>query len=69
MPLTEFEIKSIKPSNKRTRLSDGGGLVLDVMATGAKKFRLVYRSAGKQKWRFSSRAECMTCHTHRRYFA
>ncbi|MGI9244462.1 MAG: PQQ-dependent sugar dehydrogenase [Verrucomicrobiales bacterium] len=27
------------------------------------------RLVGEQKWRFASRAECMTCHTHRSNFA
>lgn len=50
MPLTDAEIRNLKPSERRTRHSDGGGLMLEVAPTGAKKFRLKYHSTGKQVW-------------------
>ena len=48
MPLTDTRIKQAKPQEKPYRLTDGGGLHLEVRPTGAKLWRLRYRLAGKE---------------------
>jgi len=49
MPLTDTQIKQSKPKDKPFRLSDGGGLYLQIQPKGAKYWRLAYRYAEKQK--------------------
>ncbi|MEC5383088.1 integrase arm-type DNA-binding domain-containing protein [Aurantimonas sp. C2-6-R+9] len=49
MPLTDTSIKATKPSEKPRKLSDGGGLYLQVQPTGGKHWRLAFRFEGKQK--------------------
>ncbi|NOX40954.1 MAG: tyrosine-type recombinase/integrase [Alphaproteobacteria bacterium] len=49
MPLTDAQIRSLKPGTKRIRRSDGAGLYLDVMPSGRKVFRLAYRYEDKQR--------------------
>lgn len=49
MALTDAQIRSFKPENRRVRKSDGGGLFVDVMPSGNKIFRLAYRFDGKQR--------------------
>lgn len=49
MPLTEFQIKNAKPSEKPYKLTDGGWLFLLINPSGSKLWRLSYRFAGKQK--------------------
>ena len=49
MPLTDTQIKGLRPSQKPTKYSDGGGLHLLVSPTGGKLWRLSYRHGGKQK--------------------
>ncbi|WP_047243878.1 tyrosine-type recombinase/integrase [Chromobacterium subtsugae] len=51
MPLTDAAIKSAKPreDGKHLKLTDGQGLSLWVMPTGAKYWRLKYRINGKEK--------------------
>ena len=49
MALTDAQIRSFKPENRRVRKSDGGGLFVDVMPSGNKIFRLAYRFNGKQR--------------------
>ena len=49
MPLTDAEIRRAKPGNKTIRLSDGGGLYLEVAPSGGKWWRLKYRFDGKDK--------------------
>ncbi|QZD86733.1 tyrosine-type recombinase/integrase [Qipengyuania psychrotolerans] len=49
MPLTELAIESAKPGPARRKLTDGGGLHLEVGTAGTKTFKLSYRFAGKQK--------------------
>ena len=49
MKLTELTLRHLKPSEKRVRQSDGGGLFVDVMPSGSKIFRLAYRFGGKQR--------------------
>jgi len=49
MPLTDFQIKGLKPSEKPVRVFDGGGLYLEVSPAGGKLFRFKYRFNGKAK--------------------
>lgn len=49
MPLTDQEIKKIKPQDKAQKLFDGGGLFLLVTPQGGKCWRMKYRFAGKEK--------------------
>ncbi len=49
IPLTNAQIKSFRPAEKRFRHSDGGGLFIEVMPSGKKIFRLAYRISGKQR--------------------
>jgi integrase len=49
MPLTDVKIRSAKPREKSYKLSDSGGLYLEVSATGGKYWRWKYRFAGKEK--------------------
>ncbi|TIC80539.1 tyrosine-type recombinase/integrase [Crenobacter intestini] len=47
IPLTDTKIKALKPTEKRYRISDGGGLVLEVMPTGSKVWRYRFTLHGK----------------------
>jgi integrase len=49
MSLTDTTVKNAKPSDKTTRLFDGGGLYIEVAPTGGKWWRLKYRYDGKEK--------------------
>ncbi|QEE24970.1 tyrosine-type recombinase/integrase [Rhodanobacter glycinis] len=49
MALTDTAIRKAAPHDKPYKLSDGGGMYLEVMPTGAKYWRLKYRMAGKEK--------------------
>lgn len=49
MPLTDIQIRRLKPENKPFRKSDGGGLFLEVRPNGSKLWRVAYRYGGKQK--------------------
>jgi integrase len=48
MPLTDAKIRNTKPGDKPIKLTDGGGLYLEVRMTGAKLWRYRYRIAGKE---------------------
>jgi hypothetical protein len=48
MPLTDSQIRNTKPGEKPIKLTDGGGLYLQVQPTGAKLWRYRYRIAGKE---------------------
>ena len=48
MPLTDAKIRNTKPGEKPIKLTDGGGLCLEVRTTGAKLWRYRYRIAGKE---------------------
>lgn len=49
MPLTDSQIRNAKPlPEKPIKLTDGGGLYLEVRTTGAKLWRYRYRIAGKE---------------------
>jgi integrase len=47
--LTDIAVRTAKPNDKLAKLSDGHGLQLWVYPDGAKRWRLAYRFAGKQK--------------------
>ena len=47
--LTDLALRNAKPGDKPKRLSDGGGLYLEVSPNGSKYWRMAYRYAGKQK--------------------
>jgi len=49
MPLSDLQVRTAKPGAKIVKLSDGGGLQLWITPDGAKRWRLAYRFAGKQK--------------------
>lgn len=49
MPLTDTAIRNAKPAEKPVKLSDGGGLYLEVAPSGGKWWRLKYRFGGKEK--------------------
>lgn len=49
MPLTDTAIRNTKPSDKPTKLFDGGGMFLLVTPNGQRYWRLKYRFAGKEK--------------------
>ncbi|MBN9534357.1 MAG: integrase arm-type DNA-binding domain-containing protein [Alphaproteobacteria bacterium] len=49
MPLTDTQIKGLRPSQSPRKYSDGGGLHLLVSSSGGRLWRLSYRYAGKQK--------------------
>ena len=46
--LTDSKIRQLKPNGKIQKVSDGGGLYVQVAPTGAKSWRLGYRFGGKQ---------------------
>ncbi|WP_108649323.1 tyrosine-type recombinase/integrase [Dongshaea marina] len=48
MPLTDIKIRNTKPSTKPLKLTDGGGLYLEIRPSGAKLWRYRYRIAGKE---------------------
>src|SRR3546814_13602833 len=47
MPLTDAKIRTSKPAPKPVKMSDGGGLHLEVRPSGAKLWRYRYRIADK----------------------
>lgn len=47
--LTDVAIRNAKPEAKPKRLSDGGGLYLEISPAGGKLWRLKYRFGGKEK--------------------
>lgn len=49
MPLTDTAIRKAKPKDKTYKLSDGGGLYLEIALSGSKLWRMKYRYAGKEK--------------------
>jgi integrase len=49
MALTDVALRQTKPGVKTQRLSDAGGLFLEIRPNGAKYWRLAYRFDGKQK--------------------
>lgn len=49
MKLTARQVDTAKPKDKSYKLSDGGGLYLEVSANGSCYWRMKYRFAGKEK--------------------
>lgn len=49
MPLTDSAVRGAKPGVKPRKLTDGGGLYLEVRPAGGKWWRLKYRIGGKEK--------------------
>ena len=50
MPLTELQIKNVKPQpGKIVRLFDARGLYIEISETGRRWWRLKYRYSGKEK--------------------
>ena len=49
MALTITAIRNAKPGEKAQRMYDGGGLYLEIAASGGKWWRLKYRYEGKEK--------------------
>src|SRR5690554_133979 len=47
--LTATAVKSAKPTDKPVKMADGGGLYLEVRASGGKYWRMKYRFAGTEK--------------------
>tara|TARA_R110000787_G_scaffold220284_2_gene329047 strand:+ start:163 stop:1350 length:1188 start_codon:yes stop_codon:yes gene_type:complete len=49
MPLSDLQLRQIKPKDRPYRISDGGGLFIEVRPNGSKLWRLAYRFDGSQK--------------------
>lgn len=49
MPLTDSAIRNAKASEKSYKLSDSGGLYIEITPSGGKLWRMKYRYAGKEK--------------------
>jgi len=48
-PLTDMECRNAKPREKLYKMSDGGGLYLEVTPTGGKHWRLKYYFLGRER--------------------
>ena len=48
-PLTDMQVRAIKPAAKDIKLFDGSGLFLSITPTGGKLWRLKYRFGGREK--------------------
>lgn len=49
MKLSDIKCRNTKPTDKTKRLSDGGGMYLEITPKGAKYWRMKYRFHGKEK--------------------
>ncbi|CAD5730886.1 tyrosine-type recombinase/integrase [Escherichia coli] len=49
MPLTDAKVRALKPREKAYRISDAGGLYVEVAPNGSRYWRMKYRIAGKEK--------------------
>lgn len=49
IPLNDTRIRALKPKARRYSVADGGGLVLEVMTSGAKAWRYRYSLHGRQQ--------------------
>ncbi|MGB0722308.1 MAG: tyrosine-type recombinase/integrase [Gammaproteobacteria bacterium] len=49
MPLTDRAVKAAKPGEKPRKISDSGGLYIEVHPNGSKYWRLKYRYQGREK--------------------
>jgi hypothetical protein len=52
-PLTDAQVKNAKPKTKPYKLSDGGGLYLEVMPTGSKLWRMKFKRANGKESRLA----------------
>jgi hypothetical protein len=57
LPLSDLLIKSAKPREKSYKLSDGGGLYLEVTPVGTKLWRMSYTQANGKKNLLAAPAE------------
>ncbi len=48
MPLTDIAIRNAKPKDKRYKISDSGGLFIEILPAGGKYWRMKYRLQGKE---------------------
>ncbi len=53
LPLTDLQIKSAKPREKTYKLSDGGGLFIEITPVGTKLWRLGYTQLSGKKTRLA----------------
>src|SRR3954467_6904575 len=49
MKLNDMAVRKAKPETKSYKMSDGGGMYLEIMPNGSKYWRLKYRFGGKEK--------------------
>lgn len=49
MPLTNTQCQNARPKDKTYKLSDGGGMYLEIAPNGSKYWRMKYRWLGKEK--------------------
>ena len=49
MPLTDTQVRHLKPRQKPYKVADGGGLYLHVTDKGSKLWRMRYRFKGREK--------------------
>lgn len=47
--MNDTQLRNLKPREKSYRVSDGGGLYVQIEPSGGKLWRLAYRYHGKQK--------------------
>jgi integrase len=52
-PLTDIQLRNAKPANKPYKLSDGGGLYVEVMSNGSKFWRMKVRQANGKESRLT----------------
>jgi integrase len=49
MPLTDLKLRTLKPKDKRYKLTDSEGLYIQVETTGSRLWRFKYKFGGKEK--------------------
>lgn len=49
MPLTQVQLKNVKPGPRNVKVFDGGGLYIEVTRTGSKLWRWKYRIRGTER--------------------
>jgi integrase len=52
-PLSEMQVKHAKPKDKPYKLSDGGGMYLEVLPSGSKLWRMKFRQANGKEGRLA----------------
>ncbi len=63
MPLTDAQVRNAKTNGKAIKLTDGGGLFLEVRSTGSKLWRYRYRILIGATIRASTRTNPMASQT------